>query len=102
YHSVLGFDVVASLPSALFVSAGGYHHHIGMNTWHSAGAGTPPPGIVKLSRFGIVVSSKQALLQVAERLESASIYHQVDRGVLTTKDPGGIPLEVQVADASPD
>ncbi len=38
YHDVLGFDIVAAMPTALFVSAGGYHHHIGMNTWHSQDA----------------------------------------------------------------
>ena len=41
YHDLLGFDVTASLPNALFLSAGGYHHHIGMNTWESRG-GRPP------------------------------------------------------------
>ena len=43
YHGVLGFDVmVRGYPGALFVSAGGYHHHIGLNTWHSAGAAPAP------------------------------------------------------------
>ncbi len=37
YHGVLGFDMVADWPSALFMSAGGYHHHLGMNTWESSG-----------------------------------------------------------------
>jgi catechol 2,3-dioxygenase len=38
YHSLLGFDIVMSMPSALFMSAGGYHHHIGVNTWNSLNA----------------------------------------------------------------
>ncbi len=42
YCGVLGFDLVAEMPTALFVSAGGYHHHIGMNTWHSQGAQPAP------------------------------------------------------------
>jgi catechol 2,3-dioxygenase len=42
YHGVLGFDVMAEMPEALFVSAGGYHHHIGMNIWQSKGASAPP------------------------------------------------------------
>ncbi len=49
YHGVLGFDVmVRGYPGALFVSAGGYHHHIGLNTWHSAGAAPAPVGSVGL------------------------------------------------------
>src|SRR5204862_360510 len=45
YEHGLGFDVVVrSYPGALFVSAGGYHHHIGMNTWNSTGGSPPPPG----------------------------------------------------------
>ena len=48
YHEILGFDIVAQMPSALFVSAGGYHHHIGMNTWHSQRAGQAPADSVRL------------------------------------------------------
>src|SRR5436305_100064 len=44
YSDVLGFDVVAEMPTALFVSAGGYHHHLGLNTWHSRGAKPAPEG----------------------------------------------------------
>ena len=44
YHGVLGFDVTTrGYPGALFVSAGGYHHHLGLNTWHSAGSGPGEP-----------------------------------------------------------
>ncbi|MEO0567801.1 MAG: VOC family protein, partial [Pseudomonadota bacterium] len=42
YSGVLGFEVMQHSPQAAFLSAGGYHHHIGLNTWESAG-GTPPP-----------------------------------------------------------
>lgn len=53
YGEQLGFDVVAKLPSALFVSAGGYHHHIGLNTWESLGAGTRKPSL-GLASFTII------------------------------------------------
>ena len=57
YHGVLGFDVmVRGYPGALFVSAGGYHHHLGLNTWHSAGAGPAAPGSVGLRSFEVVAS----------------------------------------------
>ena len=52
YAGVLGFDVmVRGYPGALFVSAGGYHHHIGLNTWNSRGGSAPPPGGVGLARL---------------------------------------------------
>ena len=54
YHGVLGFDVmVRTYPGALFVSAGGYHHHIGLNTWHSRGAAPSAPGSVGLRHFEV-------------------------------------------------
>src|SRR5947207_2121510 len=54
YHGVLGFDVmVRGYPGALFVSAGGYHHHIGLNTWHSAGAAPAPAESVGLRAFTV-------------------------------------------------
>ena len=54
YHGVLGFDVtVRGYPGALFVSAGGYHHHLGLNTWHSAGSAPPRPGSVGLRSFDV-------------------------------------------------
>src|SRR4051812_31941684 len=55
YEHGLGFDVtVRSYPGALFVSAGGYHHHIGMNTWTSQGGSPPPPGSRGLDWFQVV------------------------------------------------
>ena len=54
YHGVLGFEVtVRGYPGALFVSAGGYHHHIGLNTWHSAGAAPAPAGSVGFGSFTV-------------------------------------------------
>jgi catechol 2,3-dioxygenase len=52
YVDALGFDpTVRAYPSALFVSAGGYHHHVGLNTWNSAGAAPVAPGSVGLRSF---------------------------------------------------
>src|SRR2546428_10599139 len=44
YVDILGFDVIFRMPDALFLSAGGYHHHLGFNTWGSEGGSPPPPG----------------------------------------------------------
>ncbi len=69
YSGVLGFDVmVRGYPGALFVSAGGYHHHIGLNTWHSAGAAPPPPGAVGLRTLrGRAAGRTRTLSAVLER-----------------------------------
>src|SRR5947209_5740641 len=56
YHGLLGFDVmVRGFPGALFVAAGGYHHHLGLNTWNSTGASPPRPGAVGLRSYDVVL-----------------------------------------------
>lgn len=90
YSDVLGFDVtVRDYPRALFVSAGGYHHHIGMNTWHSAGSEPPPPGSVGLREFEVVLPDEVALEQVVGRAVAAGLQPAAhDRGV-GVRDPSG-------------
>jgi catechol 2,3-dioxygenase len=61
YVDELGFDVVAYLPSALFVSAGGYHHHIGLNTWDSEGAGMREPAL-GLEKFTIITEGEERMV----------------------------------------
>ena len=74
YHGVLGFDVVVrSYPGALFVSAGGYHHHIGLNTWNSAGASPPAPGSVGLRWFEVTLPHARARDDVLARVRAAGI-----------------------------
>lgn len=74
YHDVLGFDVMAHYgPSATFMSAGGYHHHIGANTWQSLGAPPPPPDATGLRYFEILLPDRAALAHVVDRVRSAGI-----------------------------
>jgi catechol 2,3-dioxygenase len=74
YCDTLGFDLMQRFGhSALFLSAGGYHHHIGLNTWAGVGAPPPPPDVVGLRYFTINLSSEQAFAQVVKRLESKGI-----------------------------
>src|SRR6185437_3671552 len=62
YHGVLGFDVmVRTYPGAMFVSAGGDHHHIGLNTWHSRGSAPPAQGSVGLRHFDVRLPGQDAL-----------------------------------------
>jgi catechol 2,3-dioxygenase len=90
YSGVLGFDVtVRGYPGALFVSAGGYHHHLGLNTWHSAGASPPPPGSVGLRSFEVRFPDRPGFEQTVERIRVAGIEDEaVDGGVLV-RDPSG-------------
>jgi catechol 2,3-dioxygenase len=72
YHGVLGFDVVARMPTALFVSAGGYHHHIGMNTWHSQGAAPAPADTARMRFFTLELPSDEARRALLARIEAAA------------------------------
>src|SRR5690242_16125526 len=59
YCGVLGFELTARIgPGAAFVSAGGYHHHIGLNTWESLGGGPPPPGSTGLYHVAILYPTR--------------------------------------------
>jgi len=69
YRDVLGFDLTAALgPQAAFLSAGGYHHHIGANTWESAGAPPAPDGTATLRRATILIPDDAVREQVLERV----------------------------------
>jgi len=71
YNDVLGFDLMATWQQALFVSAGGYHHHLGLNTWTSAGSPPPPDRSSGLGGYWINLPSQEELDEVLERLTSA-------------------------------
>jgi catechol 2,3-dioxygenase len=70
YAEVVGFEVMASLPSALFLAAGGYHHHLGANTWRGEGVGPAPAGTVGLREWTIVLEP-DALAALKARLSAA-------------------------------
>jgi catechol 2,3-dioxygenase len=63
YRDMLGFEEQALLPSAAFLSAGGYHHHIGLNSWQSAGASASPPNAPGLREIGFEVATDGATLE---------------------------------------
>ncbi len=90
YHGVLGFDVVVrTYPGALFVSAGGYHHHIGLNTWHSAGAAPPPSSAIGLRSFEVTLPSARELGRVLERVWAAGIEIEQSASGSLVRDPSG-------------
>jgi len=87
YSGLLGFDVVAHWPGALFVSAGGYHHHIGLNTWQSRNAPPPPANAAGLRAFTIVVPTDAAQEQVMVRLQTAAVPYTEQEYGMTLRDP---------------
>src|SRR2546426_268595 len=88
YVDVLGFELMQRYgPSALFVSAGGYHHHIGLNTWARVGAPPPPPGAIGVKHFDVQLPNADAVAAVFDRIRAANIpVESVDGGFLV-RDP---------------
>lgn len=99
YCDVLGFDVIARYGSAaLFISAGGYHHHIGLNLWAGAGAPPTPEDAVGLRYFTINVPDRDALLEIEQRLtaEGTAFERQADGNDISLSDPFGIGMKITV------
>jgi len=100
YSGVLGFDLTQRMgKSAAFLSAGGYHHHIGLNTWESRGGGSPPAGTTGLYHFAIRYPDRASLGDALRRLRDARVPLDggSDHGVsqaLYLRDPDGNGLEL--------
>src|SRR3712207_5428969 len=74
YRDVLGFELTQRFGrQAAFLSAGGYHHHIGLNTWESAGGSPPPPGTTGLYHHAILYPTRAALADALRRVLAAGI-----------------------------
>ena len=100
YSGVLGFEVTQRMgTSAAFLSAGGYHHHIGLNTWESEGGNPPPPGTTGLYHFAIRYADRASLGNALLRLRGAGVPLDgaSDHGVseaLYLRDPDGNGIEL--------
>ena len=100
YNGVLGFEVTARIgTSAAFLSAGGYHHHIGLNTWESLGGSPPPPGTTGLYHLAILYPTRHELGDALKRLIAAKVPLDgaADHGVseaLYLHDPDGNGVEL--------
>lgn len=97
YSGGLGLDVtVRGYPGALFLSAGGYHHHVGANTWAGEGASRPPVGALGLRWYEVLVPDEDELARVEARLtDTGADVHRKD-GFLAATDPSGIGVRVAV------
>lgn len=100
YAGVLGFEVMQRMGTrAAFLSAGGYHHHLGLNTWESAGGPPPPQGSTGLYHVAILYPSREDLADALRRLIRAGIELEgaADHGVseaLYLRDPDGNGVEL--------
>jgi catechol 2,3-dioxygenase len=92
YRDLLGFDVMSQGPSAAFLSAGGYHHHVGTNTWETLGASPPPAGTAALRHATIVLPGANERDRVSARVAEAGLeLGEHPEGPLV-RDPSGIAL----------
>jgi catechol 2,3-dioxygenase len=90
YRDVLGFALMAELGAyAAFLSAGGYHHHLGTNTWESAGAPPPPPGTATLRHATIVVPDDDERDSILGRVADSGIEAEAIDGDQLVRDPSG-------------
>ncbi|MDN4476663.1 VOC family protein [Demequina sp. SYSU T00192] len=96
YIGALGFDEVLDMGSALFVSAGGYHHHVGLNTWNSRGAG-PRAASLGLGTMDIVLPTADDLGAMRERLAHRGTAVADDGRTVAVRDPWGSEIRVTVA-----
>ena len=102
YVDALGFEpTLTTYPGALFVSAGGYHHHLAMNTWNSAGAG-PRAASLGLAEVAVTVPDRDELDALAARLTDRGLAHVDDGRAVTVADPWGTPVKLAVAGSAAD
>ncbi|MDB4868120.1 MAG: Catechol 2,3-dioxygenase [Cohnella sp.] len=96
YEEVLGFDVMAQMGNAaLFVAAGGYHHHIGLNTWAGVGAQLSPDNAAGLAFYEIMVPTAEAMMEVVARLNEAAVPIREEEGSVVFHDPTGIEIHLR-------
>ena len=87
YRDVLGFELQAHLGTAAFVSAGGYHHHVGLNIWKGKGIGPAPPHTVGLRNWTVELPSDADVAEVRGRVEAAGAPVEAVADGFATRDP---------------
>jgi catechol 2,3-dioxygenase len=98
YHELVGFDVMGKMPGVGFVSAGGYHHHLGLNTWAGRGARPAPPGAAGLRHFTVEVPTGSDLNALAGRLESGGVQVSESGDGFSATDPSANAVHFKVRD----
>lgn len=101
YIETLGFDLMASRDSAMFVSAGGYHHHVGLNTWAGVGAPAAADDAAGLAYYTLVAPTPEELERTTARLRQAGIALEQDGKAWFARDPFGITVRLTSEEAIP-
>jgi catechol 2,3-dioxygenase len=97
YVQVVGFEIMTYLPSAVFVAAGGYHHHVGFNTWRGPGVPPAPDGTVGLRHFTVVLRDYAELTALRERAAAAGVDVEDTAEGAVVRDPSGNALLFRTA-----
>jgi catechol 2,3-dioxygenase len=97
YRDVVGFDEQVRLPTAAFLSAGGYHHHLAFNVWRGEGVPAEPVDTIGLRHWSIVLPRGEGLPELRDRAGQAGVAVDERDGALVLRDPWGIELHVRGA-----
>ncbi|MEK3672046.1 VOC family protein [Paenibacillus sp. FSL R10-2771] len=97
YVDALGFAITAHYgDAALFISAGGYHHHMGLNVWAGQGAKAAPANAAGIDYFTLLLPGNGDVSEVAERVKQAGYRVEVEGGITTLRDPWNIGIRLLV------
>ena len=94
YRDLLGFELQANLGSAAFVSAGGYHHHLGFNVWRGRGVGAPPAHTIGLRHWTVQLPADADVAEVRARVEAAGAAVEPHAGGILVRDPWGTAVAI--------
>jgi catechol 2,3-dioxygenase len=94
YRDILGFGVWAVLPSAAFVAAGDYHHHLAFNTWRGTGIPAQPEGVIGLRHWTVELERTEEVAEIRGRVEAAGLPVRDVPGGFAVADPFAIELQV--------
>jgi catechol 2,3-dioxygenase len=100
YADLFGFERTAGRQGALFMSAGGYHHHLGCNIWHSHNAPRGPVSAAGLVEFTVEVPNAETLEAAKQRFAAGGVATEAVPGGFLVRDPWSIAMRVLVAGAS--
>ena len=95
YRDGLGFEVIATLPTAVFVAAGGYHHHVAFNVWRGVGVEPAPADAVGLRHWTLIAAGPDELEAVRRRLRSLDVALEERAGGTLARDPSGIAVLIR-------
>ncbi|MEH7493894.1 VOC family protein [Neobacillus niacini] len=96
YTKGLGFNIVSHYPQAVFLSTGGYHHHIAINTWQGVGVPTPPENSVGLNWYSLVFPDNAARESAIERLKELGTSVEKEADYYVTSDPSGNKIRLEL------